>query len=77
VLAHGLHMPHYSIVVHGEFEVDDLPPEQFADDAAALAEAVRVVRELKCDFGARAASWSIEVRNGERVVATIPFLSVD
>jgi hypothetical protein len=77
VLAHWAHMPHYSIIVHGEFEVDDLAPQLFADDAAALAEAARIVRELKCDFGARAASWSIEVRNGERVVATIPFLSVD
>jgi hypothetical protein len=70
-------MPYYDILVHGEFEVDDLTPQEFADDAAALSEAARVVRELKRDFGARTASWSIEVREGARVVAHIPFPAVD
>jgi hypothetical protein len=70
-------MPRYFFLVHGEYEVNDRVGQDFVDDGAALSEAARVARELKRDFGARAASWSVEVREGGRIVATIPFASVD
>jgi hypothetical protein len=47
------------------------------DDAAAIAEGAKVARELKIDSGSETEGWSVEIKEGNRLVADIPFSSVD
>jgi hypothetical protein len=70
-------MPRYFFIVHGQFEIEDRDGQVLSDDAAALGEAAQVARELKRDYGAMSISWSIEVREDGRIVAIVPFSTVD
>lgn len=57
--------------------IDEPDGEAFPDDAAALAEGAHVVREPKRDYGLESEEWAIEIVEGERLVALIPFKTVE
>jgi hypothetical protein len=71
------YMTRYFLIVHGRFVVDDPTGQSFDGEAAAVSEAAQVARELRRDCGDESAAWSIEVHDGKRTVAIIPFSSVD
>jgi hypothetical protein len=43
------------------------------DDNSALAEGAQVAREVKASNDVEADKWSVEIKDGKRVVAEIPF----
>jgi hypothetical protein len=47
------------------------------DDNSALAEGAQVAREVKASNDVEADKWSVEIKDGKRVVAEIPFKTVD
>jgi hypothetical protein len=67
----------YHFIVHTSSRIDDPEGEAFPDDAAALAEGAQVASELKRDYGTESEDWAIEVLEGERLVALIPFRTVE
>lgn len=70
-------MPLYRFIVHADKRIDDPEGEEYPDDASALAEAANVVRELRRDYGEDCQGWSIEVRSDGRLIALIPFNTVE
>ena len=70
-------MPLYKFIVHALDVIDDPEGIQLPDDAAALAEGAKIVRELKRDAGEASRNWALEVREEERRVAWISFETVD
>jgi hypothetical protein len=69
-------MPRYRFIVHAFEVIDDPDGAPFPDDPTALAEALKIIRELKRDEIDHR-GWSLELREGERLVARIPFETVD
>jgi hypothetical protein len=70
-------MRKYRINVRDGVTYADPTGSVLEDDQAAIAEAAQVARELKSDHGPDVADWLIEVKDGKRVVARIPFRNVD
>jgi hypothetical protein len=70
-------MPRYHFIVHAVDVLDDPEGLDCPGDAAALAEAAKIIREVKADnTGVDFLGWSLEVTEGERRVALIPFEAV-
>jgi hypothetical protein len=69
-------MPRYYFIVHALETIDDPEGGEYPGDAAALAAAVKIVREIRSDEQADFRGWSVEVRADQRQVAVIPFESV-
>ena len=70
-------MPKYRFHVVDDARYEDKNGTILPNDDAAVAEGVKVARELKLDNELDTRDWSVEVKDGERVVANIPFDSVD
>ena len=70
-------MPLYRFIVHAIDAIDDPEGVQLPDDAAALAEGAKIVREIKQDAGEDSRYWSLEVKEGVRQVARISFETVE
>jgi len=70
-------MPTYHFNVQDGVKYKDLNGTILVDDEAALAEGARVAREVKSGSGSESSDWLVEVKDGIRLVAEIPFTSVD
>jgi hypothetical protein len=70
-------MPLYKFTVHALDVIDDPEGIQLPDDAAALAEGAKIVRELKRDGGEDSRSWALEIKEEARQVAWISFETVE
>jgi hypothetical protein len=70
-------MPHYHFIVHAFEEIDDPEGAEYPDESFALMAALKIVREIKRDEDDKVRGWSIEVKEGERRVAVIPFETVE
>ena len=70
-------MPKYRFNVQDGVEYADPAGVVLADDAAALAEGARVAREVKSSYRPEEHDWQVQIKNGKRTVAEIPFKSVD
>jgi hypothetical protein len=53
--------------------VDDVDGVNFADDRTAKTYGMRVIEELKRDEPEGYLGWTMEIKEGERLVATLPF----
>jgi hypothetical protein len=70
-------MPRYKFnVIDGTTYKDDTGTD-LPDDACALAEGAQLAREVKADHRPDGDAWSVEIKDGNRVVAKIPFTLVD
>lgn len=70
-------MPRYKFnVVDGATYKDDTGTD-LPNDHFALAEGAQLAREVKADHRPDGDTWSVEVKDGARVVAHIPFNLVD
>jgi hypothetical protein len=70
-------MPRYKFNVIDGTNYKDNTGIELPDDTSALAEAAQLAREVKADYRPDGDEWSVEVKDGERVVAQISFNSVD
>jgi hypothetical protein len=70
-------MPRYKFNVIDGTTYKDNTGLQLPDDNSALAEGAQLAREVKADYRPHGDEWSVEVKDGERVVAQISFNSVD
>jgi hypothetical protein len=71
-------MPLYRFVVHAIDVIDDPEGVQLSDDQAAVAEAVKIIRELKKDSPhEELQNWALAITEDDREVAFIPFDTVD
>ena len=70
-------MPRYKFIVIDDTTYKGNTGIQLPDDNSALAEGAQLAREVKADHRPNGYGWSVEVQEGERVVAQIPFNSVD
>ena len=70
-------MPKYKFHVIDGARYEDENGTTLPNDDAAVAEGAKVARELKSDNELDARDWTIEIKDGKRVVANIPFTIVD
>jgi hypothetical protein len=71
-------MPLYRFLIHADDLIDDPEGLTFPDDAAALAEAVKIVRELKQDCRqSGCVGLAVQITQDGRQLAWIPFESVE
>ena len=70
-------MPKYRFDVQDGVKYADTEGMVLPDDVAAIAEGAKVARELKIDSYGETEGWSVQIKDGKRVVADIPFSSVD
>jgi hypothetical protein len=70
-------MPRYRFIVHAIEVLDDPEGISLPTDEAALAEALKIIRELKRDAGDEVRDWAVEIAEGDRQVAMIPFITVE
>ena len=70
-------MPKYRFNVQDGVKYTDANGTVLPDDVAAIAEGARLARELKIDSEGETEGWSLQIKDGKRVVADIPFSSVD
>jgi hypothetical protein len=73
----GRAMPRYRIIIHAVDVLDDPEGIRLPTDEAALAEALKLVRELKRDARDQVRDWAVEVAEGDRQVAMIAFATVE
>jgi hypothetical protein len=70
-------MPRYKFNVIDGTTYRDNTGTDLPDDNSALAEGAQLAREVKADYRPDGETWSVEVKDGKRVVAQIPFNAVD
>ena len=70
-------MPRYKFNVIDGMSYKDDAGTDLPDDAYALAEGAQLAREVKADCRPDSEAWSVEIKDGNRVVAQIPFTLVD
>jgi hypothetical protein len=70
-------MPLYRFILHAFDVIDDPDGGTFPDDAGALAEAVKIIRELRRHNRSDQLDWAIAVTEGDRQVAWVPFDTVE
>ena len=70
-------MPLYHFAVQDGVRFDDPTGAVFATDEIAITHGAHVAREIKAGVGAEPVSdWSVEIRDGVRLVASIPISTV-
>jgi hypothetical protein len=66
-------MPSYDFYLNSNSDIDDLGYMELADDAAALAFGEQVIRDSMEGDAEQYTGWTIDIAEGERTVASIPF----
>jgi hypothetical protein len=70
-------MPNYKFHVQDHTKFEDRSGTDLPNDQSALAEGAKVAREVKSSNNLDAAQWSVEIKDGTRVVDDIPLNAVD
>jgi hypothetical protein len=70
-------MPRYKFNVVDGTTYTDKTGTELPDDNSALAEGAQLAREVKADNRPDGETWSVEVKQGTRVVSQVPFNAVD
>jgi hypothetical protein len=70
-------MPRYHFAVKDAARYDDPDGTELPDDAAARDYAIRIIREVQHGEEHNWTGWTMEVRQGQRIVWQIPFETVE
>jgi hypothetical protein len=70
-------MPRYHFAVKDAARYDDPDGTEVPDDAAARDYAIRIIREVQHGEEHNWTGWTMEVRQGQRIVWQIPFETVE
>ena len=70
-------MPQYSFIIGSGIPSDDREGTELPDDTSATSYGARIIRELKRDESNSFRNWMMEIKEGSRLVGTIPFDGVD
>jgi hypothetical protein len=63
----------YYFVIRGTKDTEDLGAMDFADDIEAVAFGKQIIRDLMDRAAKQHANWTMEIREGERAVRSVPF----
>lgn len=66
-------MAGYYFVIRSTKDTEDLGAMDFADDAEAVAFGKQIIRDLMDRAPKNYASWTMEIREGERTVRNVSF----
>ena len=70
-------MPRYHFAVKDAARYDDPDGTEMPDDATARDYAIRIIREVQHGEEHNWTGWTMEVRQGHRIVWQIPFETVE
>jgi Domain of unknown function (DUF6894) len=66
-------MAGYHFEIRSTKDTEDLGGMDLPDDAEAVAFGKRIIRDLMDRAGEQYESWTMEIREGERAVRSLPF----
>ena len=70
-------MPRYTVSLQGEAEPEIPDNDVLSEDAVIIASVVRAIRAFKRQHTGRCGNWMMNITEGDRLVAEIPFDKVD